>query len=56
MDKNNQQQATDMRQGGFTLIEVMVTVALLAVLLASVAALCTFMMVMRRELGRVVSH
>ncbi len=36
MDKNNQQQATDMHQRGFTLIELMVTVALLAVLLASV--------------------
>lgn len=37
MDKNNQQQATDMRQGGFTLIELMVTIGLLAILLAAVA-------------------
>lgn len=36
MDQNNQQQATDMHQRGFTLIELMVTVALLAILLASV--------------------
>jgi type IV fimbrial biogenesis protein FimT len=37
MDKNNRQPATDVRNSGFTLIEMMVTVVLLAVLIAAVA-------------------
>lgn len=37
MDKNNPQQGAAVRSGGFTLIEVMVTVALLAILIAAVA-------------------
>ncbi len=37
MDKNNPQQGAAVRNGGFTLIEVMVTVALLAILIAAVA-------------------
>lgn len=37
MDKNNPQQGAAVRNGGFTLIEVMVTIALLAILIAAVA-------------------
>jgi type IV fimbrial biogenesis protein FimT len=37
MDKNNPQQGAAARDGGFTLIEVMVTIGILAILLAAVA-------------------
>ncbi|MFZ2209111.1 MAG: GspH/FimT family pseudopilin [Porticoccaceae bacterium] len=37
MDKNNPQQGAAVRNSGFTLIELMVTIALLAILIAAVA-------------------